>query len=664
MRKRKIGILVLTFVFSFSLVFGGTVTAKPSPIEKAPGHTDYVPDEIIVKFKPGVSEGDIAKINSRHGTSIRHTSRIGGFKSLKIPKGRTVLEMVSTYKGNPNVEYAEPNYIAQALMIPNDNYYHYQWHLDDTLEGGNPYGGANGGGINIEPAWDLSTGSGVVVAVIDTGVAYENYGGYYLAPDLARKSFVAGYDFINNDAHPNDDEGHGTHVTGTIAQSTNNHKGVAGVAFDATVMPVKVLDSNGMGTYAEVSDGIYYAADNGAQVINMSLGGSSPSATLEDALAHAYEKGVTIVCASGNDGSSNFINYPAAYDDYCIAVGATRYDEWITWYSNAGASLDLVAPGGAVWADQNYDGYADGVLQQTFSSTTNDWIYWFAEGTSMAAPHVSGVAALVMANGVTSPDNVREALQSTAEDKWSTGWDPYFGWGIVDAYAAVMWTPPQDTTPPAITSGPTATNVTSSSATITWITDEPSDSLVEYGTASGNYKNSTEDTAIVTNHSVELTGLQPNTTYYYIVTSKDEAQNSVTSLESWFITEPQLTNNTMHVENIDMSVKTRSVGRKKSPKRFIKALATVTIADANGNPVEEATVYGSWSDATSDTDSGKTDANGQVTLESDKIQGSKGTTYTFTFMVDDVVLSGWTGWQYDPGANVETEDSTTPYAVP
>ena len=250
---------------------------------------------------------------------------------------------------------------------------------------------------------------------------------------------VGGWDFVNWDGHPSDDDGHGTHVAGTVAQTTNNGFGVAGVAFGVTVMPVKVLDSAGAGTLQMVADGICYAVDNGADIVNLSLGASSGAETLEDAVAYAYNNGVVVVTASGNDNA--VVGYPAAYDAYVIAVGATRYDETRAYYSNYGSSLDLVAPGGdtRVGIDQNGDGYADGVLQNTFSNTTVDWAYWFWQGTSMAAPHVSGVAALILTrNPSLTPDQVRNVLESTAEDLGAAGWDSTFGWGLLDAEAALL----------------------------------------------------------------------------------------------------------------------------------------------------------------------------------------------------------------------------------
>ena len=469
--NRLNSIITVTLSVVFVIALTGSALSQDFLVKEnvaAPQGPAMVASEILVKFKPGVSGAEIANINSRHGATEISTSPYAGFKRLKIPPRKTVAEMVAIYSQNPNVEYAEPNYIAHAFLTPNDFYYApYQWHLDNPVYGG----------INMEAAWDVTTGNqGVVVAVVDTGVAYEDYQEtvtigkrrtstvtYQKAPDLANTNFVAGYDFINNDDHPNDDEGHGTHVTGTIVQSTNNGIGVAGVAFNTSIMPVKVLDSSGSGSYAAIANGIYYAAGNAAynaagnraDVISMSLGGSSGSTTLMNALAYAHGRGVTIVCASGNDGSATTVSYPAAYDDYCIAVGATRYDEAVAGYSNRGASLDLTAPGGDTSVDQNGDGYVDGVLQQTFGSSPTDFGYYFYQGTSMATPHVSGVVALLLAQDATrTPAEIRSILQATAKDKGASGWDPNYGWGILDAAAALNYDAVPNQVPTAVINGP------------------------------------------------------------------------------------------------------------------------------------------------------------------------------------------------------------------
>ena len=422
--RKNLPILLTAFLLLHSVGAAGFgTTSRP----------EWVPNEIVVKFKDGLSEDRISRINRRHGTSVLYTSPFAGFKRIKTPAGKTDEHLVELYNRETDVEYAELNYYAYAFFVPDDPYYPYQWHLYETYAG-----------INIEPAWDITTGDpNVIVAVLDTGVAYEDYTGRFgQAPDLANTNFVAGYNFVKDNEHANDDDGHGTHVTGTIAQSTNNNLGAAGIAFNCSIMPVKVLANRGpvsSGSHTDIASGIYFAADNGADVINMSLGGPSGSNTLRDAVAYAYGEGVTIVCAAGNDGDGGPASYPAAYDEYCIAVGATRFAQTRADYSTTGSYLDLAAPGGDLSVDQNGDGYGDGILQQTFGKNPKDWGYWFYIGTSMAAPHVSGIAALLISNGLTDPDAVREALQNTAGDLGAPGWDEKYGWGLVDAYAALNY---------------------------------------------------------------------------------------------------------------------------------------------------------------------------------------------------------------------------------
>jgi serine protease len=330
--------------------------------------------------------------------------------------------MVLLYSCENDVEYAELNYYVYALFVPNDPLYAAdQWNFSNSSAG-----------INMQSAWDITFGEpNVIVAVVDTGVAFENYHNFKQAPDLAQTHFVPGYNFVSNTTHPNDDEGHGTHVTGTIAQSTNNNLGVAGIAFNCSIMPVKVLDSTGQGTDTAVADGIQFAASNGAKVINLSLGGTAGSNTMQNAVAYAYSHGVTVVCAAGNDYQSGDPPiYPAAYDAYCIAVGATGINRNHAFYSNTGSYLDVVAPGGDSSA---------GIVQQTFQGSVTNFGYFSFEGTSMATPHVSGIAALLISHGTIGPDAVREAIQNTARDLGTAGWDPVFGWGLVDAHAALTY---------------------------------------------------------------------------------------------------------------------------------------------------------------------------------------------------------------------------------
>lgn len=363
---------------------------------------------------------------------------------------------IATLEDLDEVEYVEADYITSASLVPNDTLYYLQWNMQ----------GPTNGGVNAEPAWDITNGSGVIVAVLDTGIAYETYSTYTKAPDLASAGFVPGYDFINNDTHPNDDNGHGTHVAGTIAQTTNNASGVAGLAYGAKLMPVKVLNRNGSGTYSALIDGIYYAVNNGAKIINMSLGGTMDSQALRDATAYAYSNGVTIVAAAGNAGTG-VIDYPAAYDEYVVAVGASRADNTRVSYSNYGSALDFVAPGGDMSVDQNGDGYGDGIAQVTFSTSPNSFGVYLFQGTSMATPHVAAAAAMLVSAGrASSPTEIENRLRSTARDIGSSGWDHLTGNGIIDIGAALAAVTPTDTPPTVALTAPADGATVSGTVTI------------------------------------------------------------------------------------------------------------------------------------------------------------------------------------------------------
>ena len=434
MKVLRLTIFTCILVLAFAMPSVGQNIKVKQGVNQPIG-VNWVSGEMLVRFKQGVPDSEINKLNRQWNTSLLARAKHGKFMRLKVPKGKKIREMIEGYRGDARVAYAEPNYINNAHMVPNDPLYNpYQWN----------FGNLGGKGINMEAAWDIIGGGNqnVIVAVIDSGVAYEDYQRKYRkAPDLSNTHFVQGYDFVNNDTHPNDDDSHGTHVTGTIAQSTNNATGVAGIAYDISIMPVKVLDRNGSGYHSWIADGIYFAADNGADVINLSLGGP-PSQTMLDAVTYAHNKNVVIVCSAGNEREEGSpASYPAAYDDYCIAVAATRFDGASAYYSTIGDYVDIAAPGGDVTVDQNGDGYGDGILQNTFNpnnKNTRDFSYWFFQGTSMAAPHVSGLAALLISQGdATTPAQVRQVIQETARDHGEPM--SYSGHGIIDAAGALSY---------------------------------------------------------------------------------------------------------------------------------------------------------------------------------------------------------------------------------
>jgi hypothetical protein len=299
----------------------------------------------------------------------------------------------------------------------NDPYFTYQWGLHNTRQ----TGGREDADIDAPEAWDIITGTtDVMVAVIDTGVDYTHQ-------DLndGRVITDTDKDYVNNDDDAMDDHSHGTHVAGTIAAETNNGVGVAGVMWQAQILPLKVLNSRGSGSSSDVASAIRYAADQGADVINMSLGSSSCSQTIADAVNYAYfDKGVVIVAAAGNSGGS--IGYPAKLDPV-IAVGATDHNDHKAYFSSYGDELDVVAPGVTIFSTVPNNGY------DAFS------------GTSMASPHVAGVAGLLLAQRPTLTNtHVIEILHQSADDLGQSGFDCYYGYGRVNAYQALQTATPDE----------------------------------------------------------------------------------------------------------------------------------------------------------------------------------------------------------------------------
>jgi subtilisin family serine protease len=364
-------------------------------------------------------DGDLdgLSLEGAEGVHARHAPKnqaaadelgLGRTIHIKTKKPKDVV--ISKLEAHECVEWVEPVTSMESASTPNDPYYKYQWHLAQ---------------LNIPKAWAITKGEGVVVAVVDTGVSVNEDGFHKL---------VKGYDFVDNDDRPDDANGHGTHVAGTIAQASNNGKGVAGVAPMASIMPIRVLDANGSGSNTSVANGIIWAVDHGANIINLSLGSPTNSDVVEDACAYAYENGVTVIAATGNDGFTDYIGYPAALPT-TIAVGSVDATKTVAFYSNQGKQIDLVAPGGDTTGDADGDGMQDGVLQETILGGV--WAYHYLQGTSMATPHVAGAAALLYANGVRDPDGIREALTSTARDLGEKGWDSAYGSGLLDPVAAL-----------------------------------------------------------------------------------------------------------------------------------------------------------------------------------------------------------------------------------
>lgn len=316
----------------------------------------------------------------------------------KIPKlGEVAREAEFRRLGEPNDE------VKPKLIGPNDPLYSKQWNMHQ---------------INVEGAWTKTKGKGITVAVIDTGISKVR--------DLVETEFVKGYDFVNDREQATDDHGHGTHVAGSVAQATNNQYGVVGVAYEAKLMPLKVLSENGSGTVADIAEAIRFAADNKADVINMSLGGGGESQLMQEAIDYAHKKGVVIIAAAGNE-SANSASYPARYP-HVIGVSAVGPDSEKAPYSNYGAGVDIAAPGGSD---------AGKIIQETIDTDNRgEETFLGFQGTSMASPHVAGVAALIKATGVQSPEDIENVLLKSARVVNDDGLN-YYGAGLLNAEAAV-----------------------------------------------------------------------------------------------------------------------------------------------------------------------------------------------------------------------------------
>jgi serine protease len=407
---------------------------------------DYVPDEVIVRYEPGTGGGVAADVAAEAGAKPI-AGLPGGSQELQIEDGESVRETLAELRQDPNVAYAVPNWRAHAAAGPtSDPSSRLQWNFFGSY------------GINLEEAWTLAAGlgapggRGAVVAVIDSGVAYERYGRYLRAPDLRRSTFVRPWDFLQHDGHPNDAYGHGTHVAGTIAQTTNNGVGTAGIAYNAKIMPLRVLDRRGGGDSADIARAIRYAGRYRADVINLSLEFPPEVRAAEipdvvSAIRYATRRGSLVVAAGGN-GPETAVAYPARFHSV-LAVGATTATGCQADYSNSGNDLDIVAPGGgadapnsdSAWdsAHCNPDQIGRVILQQTFSHSVRRFgLPRDYEGTSMAAPHVSAVAALVIASKRLGPNptprQVEDHLEATAR---KTDRPDRYGAGLVDAAQAL-----------------------------------------------------------------------------------------------------------------------------------------------------------------------------------------------------------------------------------
>lgn len=403
MNTPRRSLLFTLSLLAFGLLFTAVTYAAPPSVA----------GQILVKPAKGTTEVDLHALLSFHGAA--EVDEIPGLdvRIVRVP-AKALEAVLAALARNPNIEFAEPDFIAQANATANDPYYGNQWHLAK---------------IQAPSAWDVTTGTAsTVIAVIDTGANYSH-------PDLQGK-LLAGYDFVNSDSDPSDDNGHGTGVSGTAAAASNNSTGVASIAWACPVMPLKVLDASGSGSYSNIAKAINYAADNGARVINMSLGGTSNSLTLQNAANYAWNKGVVLIAAAGNNGN-NTPFYPAACNNV-VAVSATNSSDVITSWSSYGSYVDVSAPGESILTTWGGD-------------------YAYVSGTSFSSPVTAATTALMISiqPKLTNSQTV-DLLLKNADDLGTFGYDVYYGYGRVNASRAVYAARnaiTADTTAPLVTIG-------------------------------------------------------------------------------------------------------------------------------------------------------------------------------------------------------------------
>ncbi len=433
-----------------------SLVAPPSSAAKVPLHALTVrrlptiafreaTDRIIIRYRAGtVKTQALASRMLAYGTIVQSvTTPHMMFDVMKVDTsgGRTIDDTLAYCRSIPEVAYAEPDGIVHALGTPDDTDFGDQWNFTQ---------------LNMPNVWETVTGNpAVVVAVVDTGL-------YRSLPDFAGAKenpvhVQSGYNAItqtqdgsttSDPTASSDDNGHGTHVSGTIAEATNDGFEVAGMAYGVTLLPVKVLDKTGQGFWSSVAAGIEWAIQQTPRpaVINLSLGSSQPNETLHAALLDAYNAGVAICAAAGNEGSGQ-LDYPAAYQDCVLSVGATGVNKELAYSSNFGPQLDVVAPGGddSVFPSTSPQYYQDWIWQETitgYDEATGQTDYAEKllgyEGTSMATPHVSALAALLKSqNARMTPAEIYKKIESTGDHLGAPGRNDTYGYELIDPAAAL-----------------------------------------------------------------------------------------------------------------------------------------------------------------------------------------------------------------------------------
>jgi subtilisin family serine protease len=389
-----------------------SLRSSPARTRSTPSLPQFVPGRLLVKPRAQLAKSELIQRLAIQGVTVSINQGPGNLWMVNLPEAR-VGALLAALRKDPGIEFVERDGIGWAAFVPNDPYVTsgQEWHLEK---------------IQAFQAWDLGTGTtNTPVAILDSGINAAH-------PDFAGQ-VLPGYDFVNGDTNTADDFGHGTAVAGVVAAAGNNDIGVAGVAYGCMVLPVKVMDANGSASYSAIAQGICYAVDQGARVINISIAGNSASATLQAAVDYAWSNNAVVVAAAGNNANST-PQYPAACN-HAVAVGATTSDDSLASFSSFGSFLTLTAPGVNIWTTQ--------------SDLSNPYGAW--SGTSLASPIVAGIAALlVSANPSLSNTQIVTLLEQGAVGLGAPGYDTTFGYGRADAFSTMADAEPASQMPSPI----------------------------------------------------------------------------------------------------------------------------------------------------------------------------------------------------------------------
>ncbi|WP_106449561.1 S8 family peptidase [Trichococcus alkaliphilus] len=600
------------FIFSHASITTGAMAAESPAQEAVTENSSADFQDVIVRFKDKPGQAELHAFKGLGGD----VSNV--FTIIPAISGRLPAKAIEALKNNPQVEVVELDYAVKAL----------EYSSEDEL--GNSWGADH---INADSALAAGfSGEGIKVAVLDSGV---NFNHFDLRDNFDFSENELGYDFVSDDLFPEDVYGHGTHVAGTLAAASNGF-GVVGVASNAQIVALRVLDENGEGTASRIIEALQWIQnynavhpDSPIRITNNSYGTGSNSSQLEAAFDVLASSGVLHIASAGNDGSAtgngNNVSYPAKYASV-VAVAALDKTNQRASFSSTGSDVEIAAPGVSILSTWKDGTNIAGPQPFSFAGYAGEY-FIEANGTSMASPHVAGVAALLMASDSSyTAEEVRNKMNETALDLGETGRDKLYGYGLVDASSALGIGP--ITNKPPVAYYQTVGTTQNTSVVITLIAADPEGDPLTYTIASAP----ANGTVSGTGEDITYT---PNTDFTGADTFTYEVKDSAGSTASATVTINVAPTGTT-ARAVDLDVQMSATTRKINKINYVWATAKVKVMEA-GVQVADATVTGHWEDATTSPDSGSTGKSGTVSFASEKlIQATE--QQTFTFVVDSVII--------------------------